>query len=283
MNTKWIKQNLSLVIALGAFVLLLAVLVWLQRQSSARTSQIESELETQRARLYQILGNKPFPSRDNIEVLRHDRERLVEQYQSLTQTVSRSSVPVPEMRPIEFSQLLARTIDRLRREAGSARVATPDNFAFGFERYIATLPCRNLPADRCREVLGLLTRQLLAVERLSDLLTRNRVQEIKQIKRVEVEPGTSASDTMVAPIANDPNALYRTLPFDIEFTCTTSSLRAFLNELSKSEWFFAVRSLNIDSESKSAETGSAAGSDRLAVTMSLSLVEFAGAPKPPSS
>jgi hypothetical protein len=282
MNAKWIKANLTVVIAVGVFVVLMAALVWLQHRSWAQTSLIESDLEGKRSDLDRLLGAKPFPSRENVEVVRKDRERLVEQYQALTQTVSRSSIEVPEMRPVGFSQLMARVTDRLRRAASAASVKTPDNFAFGFDHYVATLPCRNLPEDQCKQVLELLVRQLMAVERLGELLIRNRVKEIKAIRRADVEPGGSGTESLTTPVNRDPNALYQTLPFEIEFVCNTESLRAFLNELSKSDWFFAVRTLKIDAESKGSTSGgpgSASASDRLIVTMRISLIEFPGAPK----
>ena len=291
MNIKWIKQNLIAVLAVTSFVVLLAVAVLLQQQASARKTQIEGDLEQQRAQLQRLLAAKPFPARENIEVLRSDRDRLAQQYQALTQAVSRSSIQVPELRPVTFSQQLTKSLDRLARNGKTAHVIMPESFAFGFSRYVQALPVRNLPEAEQKHVLGLLYKQLAVVEKLSELLFTSRVQEIKQIRRVEVEPGGTSIDALDATITNDPNALYQTLPFEFEFACNTETLRAFLNSLSQSDWFFAVRTLKVESETAAGGGAGAAPGERpkvieggkLVVTARISLVEFPGGVQKPGS
>jgi hypothetical protein len=288
MNVKWIKQNLNVVLAVSAFVVLLIAAIWLQQRASGQRTQIEAALDEQAAQLRRLLSAKPFPSRENIEVLRQDYERLAQQYQALTQAVSRSSIQVPELRPVTFSQQLTKTLDRLARDAKNAHVATPPDFAFGFSRYVQALPARNLPEAEQKRVLGLLYKQLAVIEKLSELLFSNRVLGIAQIRRVEVEPGSASPEALDATITTDPNALYQTLPFEFEFTCNTGTLRAFLNSLSQSDWFFAVRTLKVESE-KGAGGGGTTGDKpqpadggKLLVTARISLVEFPAAAQPPA-
>jgi hypothetical protein len=74
------------------------------------------------------------------------------------------------------------------------------------------------------------------------------------------------------------------LPFEFRFICTTEALRTFLNSLSTSEWFFAVRSVHIIGEPPAPPTGTGevpsaettAGAKRtvLNVTVRIDLIEF---------
>lgn len=292
MNAKWLKQNLNVVLIVAAFVVLLGAAIWLQQRASAQRAQIEAALDEQGGQLRRLLSAKPFPSPENIKVLRQDGERLAEQYQALTQAVSRSSIQVPELRPVTLSQQLTKTLDRLARDAKNAGVGRPDNFAFGFTRYVQALPARNLTEAEQKRVLGLLYKQLAVIEKLSELLFTSRVQGIRQIRRVEIEPGETSPDALEATITTDPNALYQSLPFEFEFTCDTGTLRAFLNSLSQSDWFFAVRTLKVESEAGVAGAGTAggesvtgvkskpAGGGKLAVTARISLMEFPAKAQP---
>jgi hypothetical protein len=141
-------------------------------------------------------------------------------------------------------------------------------------------------------VLEQLTKQLQAIEKLSELLIESRVDEISQIQRAEVEPGAPSTDAFNVPISTDPTGQYETLPFEFRFASTTPALRTFLNKLSQSEWFFAVRYVQVTGETPSgtasdqggpgsaSASGTAASQRRapLRVTARIDLVEFA--PKP---
>src|ERR1035438_8626428 len=144
---------------------------------------------------------------------------------------------------------------------------------------------------RCRIGLSpLLVKQLRAIEKISTLLIESHVDDIDQIRRSEVEP-TSGSDTLDVPIGNDPKVLYQTLPFEFQFHCTPEALRDFLNSLTKSDWFFAVRKVQVIGEPPppaekpaAAPPGgtpvpavvSAPKRTRLVVTVRVDLIEFPG-------
>jgi hypothetical protein len=143
-----------------------------------------------------------------------------------------------------------------------------------------------------------LVKQLRAIEQISMLLIANRVDEINQIHRSEVEPGTG-TEVFDLPISNDPKSLYQVLPFEFQFTCTGEAFRAFLNSLTRSEWFFAVRQVKVVGEAPPVGAiappgGSAAATPppaptapkpvRLSVTMRIDLIEFSSnqPPKQPA-
>ncbi len=289
MNTKWLKQNAVLLGFAAAFVVVLGGLVWLQQTAAAKRQEIDSLLEEQSAEFNHLKETKPPPSRESIAMLKQDRQELDRLYNDLLTVIGHSQIQTQEViRPVSFLQLMASQFTRLRQSAETATVKLPDGFAFGFSRYAGpppTLPARGLSEQDTTNMLTQLAKQLGAIEKVSELLIQSRVDEVTQIRRAEVEPGSPSQDAMDVPISTDPKGLYETLPFEFRFTCTTQALRAFLNSLSRSEWFFAVRSVQITGETPPAGTSGTGGPSSaeasatprrtvLSVVIRIDLVEF---------
>jgi hypothetical protein len=260
MNAKWLKQNAMMVGFAAGFLVLLGGVIWLQQMAAGKDAEVDAGLAEQMSQLEHLLQTKPAPARENIEIVKKDREQADRLYSNLLATVSQSrNETPPDLRPVGFLQLMASSFNRLRQAADANRVKLQDGFAFGFGRYAgppATLPARNLPPEDARRVLDLLVKQLAAIDQISTLLVTNRVDEINQIHRAEVEPG-GPSEAAGLAISNDPKALYQVLPFEFQFTCTSEALRGFLNSLTQSKWFFVVRRLQIAGEAPAMEKSSA--------------------------
>jgi hypothetical protein len=256
MNPRWLKQNLVTIIFLVGVALLIGVTVYFERQAAASKQQIEEELGDQQRRLAQIRGGNPAPTPENLQSLKQDREQLQQLYMSLQEAIGHSTIETPKMKDeIEFGQTLRSTITRLQDLTARNHVTTPDAFAFGFSRYgpMNPFPCRNPPSkpEECQRLLALLTKQLFVVEKLTELAVDSGVEVITSIRRPEVEPtgGTGGGvDTLAASIEHDPKALHYTYPFELQFACGAKALQRFLDALAKSDWFFAVKSLRIDTE-----------------------------------
>ncbi len=305
MNLRWLRQNLLMIVAGLVFVGLLAIVIWFEHQAFAKKEEIAATLEDQQQQLTRLRDQTPTPSTNNIEAIKQEREQLQQLYQQLQSGAVRKPVEVPDLQSdIDFSQLMRKKVTGLRAEASGNGVKTVDNFAYGFSRYDTDFPCRQTatkPED-CKTLLALLAKQLLVVEKLGGLLIDSHVEEIIRIRRTEVEAGGVSQDELAVPIGNDPKALYQTYPFELEFSCDTKGLRAFLNSLTQSDWFFAVRSLKVDSTASTtttstptpaaargaeAETPVGAGRtiDRrlLHATIRVDLIELATAPAPPKT
>ena len=300
MNIRWIKQNLVVIIFLAVATLFTAAIVYLERQAASRKQQVLGELEEQQQRLDQLRKGNPPPSPENLQTLKRDREQLQQLYKTLQDEIGHSVVETPKMKDeIEFGQLMRETFARLEAEASRNHVKTPDGFAYGFNRYGPTsqspFPCRNPPAkpEDCQRLLALLVKQLLVVERLSKLAMTNGVDEIVAVHRTEVEPGSASTDALAVPLGVDPKALYHTYPFELQFACSSKALQRFLNSLTQSDWFFAVKMLKVNTEASPAGSSAApepartAGAPggaaekppetrRLVVTTRIDLIEFPG-------
>jgi hypothetical protein len=284
MNTKWLKNNALLLGFVTAFLVVVGALVWLQQGAAAKVQEIDNSLNEQVAQLSHLRELKPPPTRENIDVYKQNRQELEQLYSDLLSVVSRSQIQTQEfVRPVGFLQLMASRFARLRQGAEKAKVKLPDGFAFGFSRYAGpppTLPARGLSEAETTNVLTQLTKQMAAIEKLSDLLIQSRPDEISQIRRAEVEPGSPSQDAMDAPVSS--KGLYDVLPFEFRFAGTTDALRTFLNNLSQADWFFAVRSVQVTGEQPAAPTGTgeiaaaAAAPKRtvLTVTVRVDLIEF---------
>ena len=277
----------------AAFLIVLGVVVWLQQQASATKAKIDADLAEQMSELNHLLQTKPAPARENIDILKQDRTQVDHLYQELLANVAHSRVHAPpDLRPVAFLQMMASQLAKLRQSADAAKVKIVDGFAFGFSRYAGTpptIPARNLSDEDTKRVVTLLVKQLRAIEKISSLLIENRVDDITQIRRSEVE-SNNGSDSLDVPIVNDPRALYQTLPFEFQFHCTPEALRDFLNSLTKSDWFFAVRKVQVAGEPPPAEKSvatppggapvpavvSAPKRTHLAVTVRVDLIEFPG-------
>jgi hypothetical protein len=274
--------------AAGAFLLVLGALVWLQQQAAAKRQEIDNQLAEQLSQRDHFVQATPPPTRENIDILKRDREHLDLLHNEMLTAIGHSQLQTQEViRPGGFLQLMAAQIGRLRQSAEKNTVKLPEGFAFGFSRYVGPSsrpPAYGLSEQETTNVLARLQKQLRAVEKLSQLLIESRVDEIAQIRRSEVEPGSSSQDALDIPISVDPKGSYETLPFELRFACTTEALRTFLNSLSKSDWFFAVRSVHVTGPTPATEATTTAETTArrtvLNVTIRVDLIEFP--PKPPA-
>jgi len=281
------------IIFVVVFAVLLGGIIWLERAATARKAEVEADLSGKQEELKRLRNLDPYPSSDNIQILKRDREELEKLYGSLQKAAMQEPLEVAAMQnEIDFVNRLRKTQTELRDLANSRGVEIKGDFAFGFSRYDDTFPCRNpvLRRDECRRVLTLLAKQLVVVEKLTKLAISNGVDNITVIRRTEVEPGVLfGSDTMPGSITEDPKARYYRLPFDIQVTCSEKALQSFLNSLSQSDWFFTVETVKIGTEIPVVRT-SAPGTPptgttaipqykQLLVTMRIDLVEFPS-PKP---
>ena len=141
--------------------------------------------------------------------------------------------------------------------ATDCNVAVPQDFGFGFGRYVTH---GATPAKDPAQIHTLLT-QWSAIEMLSDILFTNRIVSISAIRRAPVGaeiphdvnaaampgPGTGekTDEFLAATIRDNPAEISRALPFELEFIGDTQALRGILAALELSPRFFVVRSLSV--------------------------------------
>jgi hypothetical protein len=137
----------------------------------------------------------------------------------------------------------------LNNEAKISGIKVPDNFYYGFSRYLNTNPTQ--------DATPVLSRQLLGVKTIADILIKAPVQAIVSVKRTyEEDPEGNGGSRGYQNTPNQQNAsqlagrsqeasggVYTAYPFEVEFDAKTESFRKIVNDLMKSPYVFVIRSI----------------------------------------
>jgi len=148
--------------------------------------------------------------------------------------------------PVAWKHNLDDKVRELTAAASVHSVKLPANFYFTFGNYL-----NQNPGDDQTDVLS---KQLLAVEQLSDIMINAPVRSIIDIRRTyEEESRSGGSGTPSTPspgrmggfsyLAN--GGTYRVYPFGVEFESSTTGFRKVMNDLEQSPYLFVVRTVEV--------------------------------------
>ena len=139
---------------------------------------------------------------------------------------------------------------RLNSAAKLHGVGVPNNFYYGFSRYLSQAPGE--------EKTAVLSKQLLAVEQMATIFIGAPVKSIHAVRRTYEEDASQSNGTAPSSSARSsdanflsgnavdaPGGIYTAYPFEIEFEATTDSLRKVIDDLAQSPYVFVIRSLTI--------------------------------------
>lgn len=185
---------------------------------------------------------------DNIKLLQGQIDPIIE-----TKFLAKgSNVASSEKKdPVAWKHYLDDKVRELTKAAGVHGVTLPKNFYFTFSRYV-----NQNPGDEQTDVLS---KQLLAVDKISTILINAPVKGIVSIRRTyEENAPTSGMPSMGGPQSNEPDRMggfsvlapdgsYRSYPFDVEFDATPAGLRDVMDNLLKSPYILVVRTLAVHS------------------------------------
>ena len=202
---------------------------------------------------------------DNIDVLKKQIDPLIP---AELQPKENKLPTIPKEDPVAWKHDLDDDVHRLTAAAKTRGVIIPANFYFGFSRYLS-----QSPGD---EQTLVLSKQLLGVDEIANILIKAPVKSIQAINRTYEEdphqgsgnsPGPSGEkDHLVGYAFTAPNNTYISYPFEADFVTTSESLRSILSELAQSPYIFVVRTISV---TNSAVTGSGSGSPELNILDSL--------------
>ena len=148
--------------------------------------------------------------------------------------------------PVAWKHDLDDQVHALTTAAKRNSVSLPKDFFFGFSRYQG-----QSPGD---EQTAVLSKQLLGVEQITDILINAQVKSIHAIRRVyeeEAHPPTgsaaaSEGDLLIGSSYSVPN-IYTVHPFEVDFQCSPETLRPIVNALIGSPYILILRSLTVRS------------------------------------
>ena len=80
MNLRWFRNHLVSLIAGAVFVALLTGMIWFLHEAYAQQDSVLDELKAGNEKLEELRNYKPFPSKENIELLKQDRDNIRQLY-----------------------------------------------------------------------------------------------------------------------------------------------------------------------------------------------------------
>jgi len=253
------------VCAVGAIALLLSTVVLYRGVSGFKTAS--GSLKTARSKLERFYREPVFPSAANVQLEKANAGQVDRWYDELAAQLRKGNVVSKERSPSAFKTVyLARTLERLFREAQAAGTELPDGFGFGFERYAGT-PTLPRPDDVPR-----LMEQLVLINRFSRILFANRIKAVSAVERavfedlVQAAPAPepvqtrrnvrrntrqTAAPAPAAVKSAEPGVvpeggLFGSYRFAIEFTAKETALLGVLNALSASPSFTVIKIVRLN-------------------------------------
>jgi hypothetical protein len=259
----WLKDNIGLtigaIISLGVLGYIAYSHVWV---NYAKEDEVATTLEGKRGDLDGLMRRKPFPHVENVAILSNTVAVISGTNTDLSvarwlTNLAGVNPPLKTVRASEFNPMLVQRKNKLLASAKKNNVNLPQEFGFGFGRYVTH---GTPPANDTNQINTLLT-QWGAIELLSDILFTNRIAAIAAIRRAAVgdevpkdataaammQPGTRAGgdEFMGVAVRDNPAEITRALPFELEFTSDTQGLRGILGALESSPRFLVVRSVAV--------------------------------------
>jgi hypothetical protein len=234
----WLKRNLFLLIGILVAVglMALAAVYLASRLNADRRTTADLARETQE--LSNLVRMNPTPNDQNVQIARNEVKKL-QQFVSDVKPILHY-MPPPPLDDAGFRSLLDMTIVRLQQEAANAGVNLPlrYNFSFTAQAQLLSFPSNSL--DR-------LTVQLEEVRALSEILFRNKIHTLVELRRVRAYADEQAgSDYIDNKLIVTNRTLNATIaPYEVTFQSFSAELAAVLDELQRSPIYFVVKKMNV--------------------------------------
>lgn len=235
-----------------------------------------------------------LPTESNIKILKADTDLMKGLIDPLIKAKLLSSenkvFAVAKQDPVAWKSDLDERVNRMNNLAKLHNVMVQPKFYYSFSRYLNTNPSEDKTV--------ILTKQLLGIEQIVDILINAPVIGIQAVRRTYDEDesaGNNSSagrmgdkDVLPGRVIEVNGGVYADYPFEVQISATTVGLRKVLNDLVKSPYVFVVRDVTI----KNSKTVSPQLNDLDKIMMNLQQAESMGvseaspgaaaAPKPPS-
>lgn len=255
----WLTIGMTL-----AFILLAAVAsrLFFVMKSHRKEAQ---ELNGAKARLDELYQRATFPSAANISREYEKLADLTDEFNELDGLLTEDQVLPEEMEGAEFMTFFENTLRRIRDRLQTGRVAFPEKYTFGFEKYAGgSLPAsRNIPR---------LVQQLKITERICQILPDAAVNELLAFSREEFE--TAADNDRAqsgrgrapppaggaqSPPSQPAGQLYSSQHFKMSFRAREGSALDLLNRLARLPMFTIVTRVEITNPRREVNMGASSG------------------------
>ncbi len=252
----FIKKNLVLTVLIFISLLAFVAGAYLTYAESAKVSSAQKKINSAEAQLKGLLNANPAPSaenvtasEENVAALTNELARIREDLQHGSR-ISTSKDGVGVMASIQqYISEYQRRVASLTDENGEpAPIETPNDFAFGFEKYIKEAqPPRDeaviTTLDKQRQILSYIVNKLIDAQPISITSVQRELLEVKAAK--DGKPGDKAGFTISPAISARVPGAIDTMAYSVTFTGYTESLKVFLNSLAQFDLPIVVRSVEV--------------------------------------
>ena len=242
----FIKKNLLFFIAILICLAAFGAGLFLAFAESGKVKKSERNVDSTQAQLIRLSNQAPAPTEQNVSAAEQNLAELVAALAGIREDLQRgATLDISEdgVSVIAGIQQYINSFQRKMKPQGEDEnpISTPDDFAFGFARYLNAAPVPEDPAavarlDKQRQIMSYLLNQLIAAKPHS-------IDEVqREILEVEGDNNSFAIDAAIS--AAVPNAI-DTMAFCLTFTGYTESLRQFLNSLAHFDLPIVVRDIKV--------------------------------------
>jgi len=199
-------------------------------------------------------SKQPYlPTEQSVKVLQHNNELTQQQLDPLVKKyflAEGNKLPkIGNVDTVEWKHQLDDTVTKLNAAAKVRGIKVPKDYYYGFSRYLS-----QAPSEEDTEVLS---KQLLAIEQMVNILLGAPVNAITHIRRTAEENGlpndmeSKTGDYISGHSAEVAGGIYTAYPFEIDFDTTTDPFRKVVEDLMQSPYIFVIRSVSVQNEKAS--------------------------------
>jgi hypothetical protein len=194
-----------------------------------------------------------LPTQKNVKVLQGNIDMIKSQLDPLIQNnlqaPGNTLGTIHNENTVDWKHKLDLEVAKLNAAAKVQGVQLPsDNYYYSFARYLSQAPSE--------PKTGVLSKQLLAVETMTNIIIGAQVNALKAIRRTAeeddhayVQQGAPGSGDLLTGHSIDiGGGIYTAYPFEIEFDATTDAIRKIINDLTQSPYVFVIRSVTVSNQ-----------------------------------
>ena len=257
------KKNPGFCICCVVAVLVFAGGSALVVMESGKLSKSKKQVASADSQIKGFLYAAPAPTPENVQAAKQNADELSAKLLSIREDLQRGSRLTISNDGARVMSGLQKYISNYRRQVAkhqaadgeAAPIQVPDDFAFGFEKYLIETDISEDPSlvpllDKQRQVLSYILNQLIA----SDPAGIQAVE--RELLKVTAAEKSSGFEINPAISARVPGAI-DTLAFRVTFTGYTPALRKFLNNLAQFDLPIVVRSVEVDRPTTSGKAAEA--------------------------
>ena len=185
-----------------------------------------------------------LPTLENLKILQGNIDLIHAQIDPMVknhlQAPGNKLADIATENTVDWKRGLDESVAKLNAAAKAHGVQVPDSYYYSFSYFLS-----NAPAE---ETTAVLSKQLLAIKEMVNILVGAPVDAIKSIRRTPEGAGIKEGDALPGHSVEVAGGLYIAYPFEIEFDTTTNAFRKVVNDLMQSPYVFIIRSISVQNQ-----------------------------------